>query len=198
MRAVLGASPSRDLRALDVWLPAGNGPHPVALMVHGGCWQTDIADRTIMNWVADDLGRRGKIERRFAGAGKLAGSIERLRDGNNVRGLAGLDEAQQLLIDQAMIGAIEISLGDVVADLVPRVIVEQQTAEQRLLRLDRMRRQTQRIERWFDGESGSDLGHAGCGAALWPNGEPGGTQVSPSTDTLIVAGTSACSAIPMS
>jgi acetyl esterase/lipase len=28
-------------------------------MVHGGCWQTDIADRTIMNWIADDLRRRG-------------------------------------------------------------------------------------------------------------------------------------------
>jgi acetyl esterase/lipase len=28
-------------------------------MVHGGCWQTDIADRTIMNWIAEDLRRRG-------------------------------------------------------------------------------------------------------------------------------------------
>ena len=28
-------------------------------MVHGGCWQTEIADRTIMNWIADDLRRRG-------------------------------------------------------------------------------------------------------------------------------------------
>jgi acetyl esterase/lipase len=47
------------LQVADVWLPAGAGPHPVALMVHGGCWQTDIADRTIMNWIADDLRRRG-------------------------------------------------------------------------------------------------------------------------------------------
>jgi acetyl esterase/lipase len=28
-------------------------------MVHGGCWQTGIADRTIMNWIAEDLRRRG-------------------------------------------------------------------------------------------------------------------------------------------
>jgi acetyl esterase/lipase len=28
-------------------------------MVHGGCWQTEIADRTIMNWIAEDLRRRG-------------------------------------------------------------------------------------------------------------------------------------------
>jgi acetyl esterase/lipase len=51
-----GADP---LQAADLWLPAGAGPHPVVLMVHGGCWQTDIADRTIMGWIADDLRRRG-------------------------------------------------------------------------------------------------------------------------------------------
>jgi acetyl esterase/lipase len=47
------------LQVVDLWLPEGDGPHPVVLMVHGGCWQTDIADRTIMNWIADDLRRRG-------------------------------------------------------------------------------------------------------------------------------------------
>jgi acetyl esterase/lipase len=47
------------LQVVDLWLPEGRGPHPVVLMVHGGCWQSDIADRTIMNWIADDLARRG-------------------------------------------------------------------------------------------------------------------------------------------
>jgi len=47
------------LQVADLWLPAGPGPHPVVLMVHGGCWQTEIADRRIMNWIADDLKRRG-------------------------------------------------------------------------------------------------------------------------------------------
>ncbi len=47
------------LQVVDLWLPAGDGPHPVVLMVHGGCWQTEIADRNIMNWIADDLRRRG-------------------------------------------------------------------------------------------------------------------------------------------
>ena len=47
------------LQVVDLWLPEGDGPHPVVLMVHGGCWQTDIADRTIMNWIAEDLRRRG-------------------------------------------------------------------------------------------------------------------------------------------
>ncbi|HYJ52172.1 MAG TPA: alpha/beta hydrolase [Allosphingosinicella sp.] len=51
-----GADP---LQIADLWLPEGPGPHPIVLMVHGGCWQTDIADRTIMNWIADDLRRRG-------------------------------------------------------------------------------------------------------------------------------------------
>jgi acetyl esterase/lipase len=51
-----GADP---LQVIDLWLPEGDGPHPTILMVHGGCWQTEIADRTIMNWIADDLRRRG-------------------------------------------------------------------------------------------------------------------------------------------
>jgi acetyl esterase/lipase len=51
-----GADP---LQAADVWLPAGRGTHPVVLMVHGGCWTSAIADRTIMNWIAADLRARG-------------------------------------------------------------------------------------------------------------------------------------------
>lgn len=47
------------LQVVDLWLPAGKAPHPVVLMIHGGCWLTDVADRSIMNWIADDLARRG-------------------------------------------------------------------------------------------------------------------------------------------
>ena len=43
----------------DLWLPDGAGPHPVVLMVHGGCWQKAIADRSLMSWAADDLRKRG-------------------------------------------------------------------------------------------------------------------------------------------
>jgi acetyl esterase/lipase len=43
----------------DLWLPDAPPPHPAVLMVHGGCWQSDIADRHIMSWIADDLRRRG-------------------------------------------------------------------------------------------------------------------------------------------
>ncbi len=47
------------MQRVDLWLPAGKGPHLTVLMVHGGCWQTEIADRRIMNWIADDLRKRG-------------------------------------------------------------------------------------------------------------------------------------------
>ncbi|WP_341207887.1 alpha/beta hydrolase [uncultured Sphingomonas sp.] len=47
------------LQKVDVWLPAEPGPHRTVLMVHGGCWQTAIADRRLMDWVADDLRRSG-------------------------------------------------------------------------------------------------------------------------------------------
>ena len=43
----------------DLWLPSGTGPHPAVVMIHGGCWQASIANRTIMNYAAEDLRRRG-------------------------------------------------------------------------------------------------------------------------------------------
>ncbi len=56
VRIPYGADP---LQYAELWLPRGNAPHPVVLMVHGGCWQTDIADASIMNYIADDLRTRG-------------------------------------------------------------------------------------------------------------------------------------------
>ena len=47
------------LQLVDVWKPAGAGPHPAVIMIHGGCWQTAIAERDIMNWIADDLRAHG-------------------------------------------------------------------------------------------------------------------------------------------
>jgi acetyl esterase/lipase len=46
-------------QVVDVWFPSAKGPHPVVVMVHGGCWQTSIADRTLMNWIAADLRSEG-------------------------------------------------------------------------------------------------------------------------------------------
>jgi len=49
----------QSMQLVDLFLPDAPGPHPTVLMVHGGCWQTEIADRGIMNWIADDLRKRG-------------------------------------------------------------------------------------------------------------------------------------------
>lgn len=47
------------LQFSELWLPTNDGipanGHPTVLMIHGGCWQTDIAERDIMNWIAGDL-----------------------------------------------------------------------------------------------------------------------------------------------
>lgn len=48
-----------DTDVVDVWLPEGEGPHPTVLMVHGGCWQKAIADRTLMNYAAAALRDEG-------------------------------------------------------------------------------------------------------------------------------------------
>ena len=50
---------SDPYQKVDVWLPTGPAPHPVVLMVHGGCWTTGVADRTIMDYIAGDLRSAG-------------------------------------------------------------------------------------------------------------------------------------------
>lgn len=44
---------------VDLWLPEGAGPHPVVVMVHGGCWQKSIADKSLMDWMAEGLRQKG-------------------------------------------------------------------------------------------------------------------------------------------
>lgn len=55
-RIAYGAQPQHFV---DVWLPEGAGPHPVVVMVHGGCWTKSIADLSIMNYIAADLRANG-------------------------------------------------------------------------------------------------------------------------------------------
>ncbi len=43
----------------ELWLPVGKGPFPVVLMIHGGCWRSNIAKLSIMNYAAHDLAARG-------------------------------------------------------------------------------------------------------------------------------------------
>ena len=75
-RLTYGADP---LQFGELRLPAGNGPHPVAIIVHGGCWVTKLAnlDRRVVSM---------ELLRPFAAALTDAGiatwSIEYRRLGN--------------------------------------------------------------------------------------------------------------------
>ncbi len=53
---VYGGEPAQFV---DLWLPAGPGPHPVVVMIHGGCWTKAVAGADLMNFAAQDLARRG-------------------------------------------------------------------------------------------------------------------------------------------
>ena len=51
-----GSAPSQFA---DLWLPSGDGPHPVVAMLHGGCWRADLPGVDLMAYAADDLRRQG-------------------------------------------------------------------------------------------------------------------------------------------
>lgn len=97
----------------DLWLPEGDGPHPVVLMVHGGCWQKAIADRTVMNWAAEDLRRQGfavwNIEYRGvdeAGGGYPGTFLDVAHAADAVR-----DQAAQYNLDLNRVAALGHSAG---------------------------------------------------------------------------------------
>lgn len=64
-----GPDPSQEG---DLWCPAGAGPHPVAVLFHGGFWY-HAWERDLMDGLARDLARRGiaawNVEYRRVGAG---------------------------------------------------------------------------------------------------------------------------------
>lgn len=43
----------------ELWLPKGAGPHPVALMIHGGCWQSSLPGPELLAFQADALRSAG-------------------------------------------------------------------------------------------------------------------------------------------
>ena len=64
-----GPDPSQEG---DLWCPDGDGPHPVAVLFHGGFWY-HAWERDLMDGLAVDLARRGvaawNVEYRRVGAG---------------------------------------------------------------------------------------------------------------------------------
>lgn len=43
----------------ELWLPTGQGPFPVVVLIHGGCWQADLPGTELMDYLAADLRDRG-------------------------------------------------------------------------------------------------------------------------------------------
>ncbi|MBL8516710.1 MAG: alpha/beta hydrolase [Betaproteobacteria bacterium] len=44
----------------ELWLPkTGAGPHPVVLMIHGGCWRADLPGPELLAWQADAIRAQG-------------------------------------------------------------------------------------------------------------------------------------------
>lgn len=43
----------------ELWLPAGEGPFPVVLLIHGGCWRADLPGTELLAFAAEDLKKQG-------------------------------------------------------------------------------------------------------------------------------------------
>jgi acetyl esterase/lipase len=51
-----GSAPSQ---AIDLFLPDGPGPHPVAILIHGGCWSAHTSGREQLRHIGAELARHG-------------------------------------------------------------------------------------------------------------------------------------------
>jgi acetyl esterase/lipase len=96
-RIAYGADPNQFG---DLWLPAGKGPFPVVVLIHGGCWQAELPGTILMDYMAADLRAKGvavwNLEYRrigHAGGGypgtflDVAAGVDRLRDLAKARNL---------------------------------------------------------------------------------------------------------------
>ena len=64
----------------------------------------------------------------------------------DVRRLLFSISLRDVAVDQPVVGAVEIRLRDEVGDAVPRRVLQQQPAQHRLLRLDRVRRKLDQLD----------------------------------------------------
>ena len=46
-------------QGVDLFLPNGQGPHPVAILIHGGCWSVTTAGREQLRHIGSVLARQG-------------------------------------------------------------------------------------------------------------------------------------------
>jgi acetyl esterase/lipase len=99
--------PHRIQRA-DLYLPRGDGPHPVAVLIHGGSWRAKYG-RWVMRLVAADLVRRGyavwNIGYRRMGRGEGGGWPATFDDvGAAVDLLAAVGDRRVDLADVVLVG----------------------------------------------------------------------------------------------
>jgi acetyl esterase/lipase len=84
----------------DLWLPTGSGSHPVLVLIHGGCWRSDLPGLELMAYAAEELRRHGvavwNVEYRRLGepGGGYPGSFEDIA--NAVDWLSKLANAKRL------------------------------------------------------------------------------------------------------
>ncbi len=94
---------------LDVCVPAGDGPHPLVVLVHGGAWMA--GKRTDMDGFGEPLARRGlacaTVSYRLAPAHRFPAQIDDCRYA--VQFLR--EHADEYHIDSGRIGALGLSAG---------------------------------------------------------------------------------------
>lgn len=56
LKIAYGAEP---LQFGELWLPSGAGPHPLVIVIHGGCWRADLPGLEMMDYMAADLRAQG-------------------------------------------------------------------------------------------------------------------------------------------
>lgn len=43
----------------ELWLPKGPGPHPLVIVIHGGCWRADLPGLELLDYACADLRAHG-------------------------------------------------------------------------------------------------------------------------------------------
>ena len=93
--------------------------------------------------VPGELGKVGEAARGF----ELAVPVEPLRHGDRVAGPSLVAQARDRVEHGTMVVAVELPPGEDVGDPVPGAVVDEDAAEDRLLGLDRVRREAKRVSR---------------------------------------------------
>lgn len=50
---------SSEFQFGELWLPEGSGPHPVVVLIHGGCWLASLPGVELVAFMADELRKNG-------------------------------------------------------------------------------------------------------------------------------------------